>query len=101
MGKMEERVFDEGTGLQLTASLETYKLPTVMDTPGIEVSFLDRADVEANSVGARGLGEPPIIPAPAAVATAVADAIGIRITELPLTPPRVLETLESGGEVRR
>jgi xanthine dehydrogenase YagR molybdenum-binding subunit len=97
-GTMEARVVDEGTGLQLTANLETYKLPTLMDTPGIEVSFLDRADPEANSVGARGLGEQPIIPAPAAVANAVSDAIGVRIIQLPITPRRVLEALEAGEE---
>jgi len=39
--------------------------------------------------GARGVGEPPIIPAPAAIANAVQDATGVRITELPISPERV------------
>jgi xanthine dehydrogenase YagR molybdenum-binding subunit len=89
----EERVIDFQTGLQLTANLEEYKVPTTADIPEIEVSFVDLADVEANSAGAKGLGEPPIIPAPAAIANAVADAIGIRITDLPITPARVLGAL--------
>jgi xanthine dehydrogenase YagR molybdenum-binding subunit len=96
LGTMEQRVFGRRTGLQLTPNLETYKLPTMMDTPGIDVSFVDRADVEANSVGAKGLGEPPIIPAPAAMANAVSDAIGVRIIELPMTPRRVLRALRRG-----
>jgi xanthine dehydrogenase YagR molybdenum-binding subunit len=95
---MEERVVDGDTGLQLTSNLETYRLPTMMDIPAIEVSFLDRPDPEANSVGARGLGEPPIIPTPAAIANAVSDAIGVRITDLPITPQRVLRAIRSREE---
>jgi xanthine dehydrogenase YagR molybdenum-binding subunit len=98
LGTTEERVFDPGSGLQLTANLEAYKVPTVMDSPGIDVSFVDRADVEANSVGAKGLGEPPIIPAPAAIANAIADAIGVRVTDLPVTPRRVLQALQRREE---
>jgi CO/xanthine dehydrogenase Mo-binding subunit len=92
---MEERVIDGKTGLQLTPNLESYKLPTIMDVPDIAVSFVDRADAEANSVGAKGLGEPPIIPAPAAIANAVSDAIGVRITDLPITPGRILRALQA------
>ena len=90
---MEARIVDGETGLQLTSSLETYKVPTMMDIPEIEVSFTDRADAEANSVGAKGVGEPPIIPTPAAVANAVSDAIGVRITALPMTPGRILDAI--------
>jgi xanthine dehydrogenase YagR molybdenum-binding subunit len=65
--------------------------------PEIDVLFVDQADPEANSVGSKGLGEPPIIPAPAAVANAVADAIGVRITDLPITPDKVLRALRAGS----
>jgi xanthine dehydrogenase YagR molybdenum-binding subunit len=92
---MEARVIDRGTGLQLTANLEGYKIPTMMDVPALDVSFADgtsdRADPEANSIGAKGLGEPPIIPTAAAIANAVSDALGKRITELPITPQRILD----------
>jgi xanthine dehydrogenase YagR molybdenum-binding subunit len=98
-GTMEGLVFDDGqTGVQLTNSLETYRVPTIADAPGMDVSFVDRADVEANSIGALGLGEPPIIPTPAAILNAIADAIGVCITDLPITPPRVLRALESHRE---
>ena len=93
-GLMEERVIDERAGLQMTANLEDYKVPTIMDVPELDVAFVDRVDVEANSVGSKGLGEPPIIPAAAAIANAVADAIGVRIVDLPITPDRVLMALK-------
>ena len=95
---MEERVVDDQTGLQMTADLEGYKLPTMMDAPQIDAAFVDRPDTEANSVGAKGLGEPPIIPAPAALANAVSDAIGVRVTDLPMTPARVLGYRRAASE---
>ena len=99
LGTMEERTIDRQTGLQLTANLREYKAPMIGDIPGIEVEFVDGVDVEANSVGAKGLGEPPIIPAPAAIANAVADAIGVRILDLPITPDRVLAALATKERV--
>jgi xanthine dehydrogenase YagR molybdenum-binding subunit len=97
-GLMEERVIDERTGLQMSANLEEYKVPTIMDVPELDVAFVDRVDVEANSVGGKGLGEPPIIPPAAAIANAVADAIGVRIVDLPITPDRVLTALKRAEE---
>ena len=68
------------------------------DIPAIEVEFVDRVDPEANTVGAKGLGEPPIIPAPAAIANAVADAVGVRFLDLPITADRVLRALRQPEE---
>jgi xanthine dehydrogenase YagR molybdenum-binding subunit len=92
-GVMEERVVDAQTGLQLTADLEGYKVPTIVDIPEIDVVFVDLADPEANSVGSKGVGEPPIVPTPAAIANAVTDAIGVRVMDLPITPERILRVL--------
>jgi len=89
----EERVVDRATGHVLTTGLETYKMPTVKDVPKIVVRFVDVPDTEANNVGAKGLGEPPIIPTAAAVANAVANATGVRIRALPLSRKRVLEAV--------
>ena len=96
----EERVLDNRTGVQITANLEDYRVPTIADVPEIDVLFVDEADPEANSVGSKGLGEPPIIPLAAAVANAVADATGVRITALPLVPARVLDALRAAQEGR-
>ncbi len=94
----EERYVDGPTGKVLNANLEEYKVPTSMDIPLIEHEALDQVDVEANSIGAKGVGEPPIIPTAAAIANAVYDAVGVRIRDLPITPARVLEALEREGQ---
>ena len=90
---MEERVMDPTTGAPTNATLDDYKLPTIADTPSIVVEFIDLPDAAAANTGAKGLGEPPIIPTAAAIANAFAHATGRRARELPLTPARVLETL--------
>ena len=54
---------------------------------------LDAPDRKANNLGVKGLGEPPIIPAAAAIANAVANATGARIRHSPMTRARVLEAL--------
>jgi xanthine dehydrogenase YagR molybdenum-binding subunit len=89
----EERVVDRPTGRVVNGNLEGYKIPTIKDVPKITVRFIDDPDTRANNIGAKGLGEPPIIPLPAAVANAVANAIGVRIRTAPLTRQRVLEAL--------
>jgi xanthine dehydrogenase YagR molybdenum-binding subunit len=55
--------------------------------------MVDRPDPKANNLGAKGVGEPPIIPTAAAIANAVANALGVRIYELPITRERVLKAL--------
>ncbi len=92
-GVTEERYVDGPTGRVLNANLEDYKIPTAMDIPLIEHHGLEQVDAEANSVGAKGIGEPPIIPTAAAIANAVAAAIGVRVRDLPMTPARVLAAL--------
>ena len=91
----EERVVDPTTGTVLNPGLDDYKVPTMADTPEIVVDFIDRADTLASSVGAKGLGEPPIVPTAAAVANAVAHATGVRMREAPLTRQRFLEAAGS------
>jgi xanthine dehydrogenase YagR molybdenum-binding subunit len=89
----EERVVDRPTGRVVNGNLESYKIPTIRDVPKITVRFIDDPDTRANNIGAKGLGEPPIIPLPAAVANAVANAIGVRVRTAPITRQRVLDAL--------
>jgi xanthine dehydrogenase YagR molybdenum-binding subunit len=89
----EQRIVDERLGLVLNADFEGYKLPTIRDVPAIEIHFIGQPNVRANTLGALGAGEPPIIPTPGAIANAVAHALGRPVTALPLTPPRVLALL--------
>ncbi len=51
--------------------------------------------------GARGVGEVPIVPPMAAVANAIADAIGVRLRDLPMSPPRLLAALDHGEPMRQ
>ncbi|MBM3906461.1 MAG: xanthine dehydrogenase family protein [Gemmatimonadetes bacterium] len=89
----EERHMDRARGVPLNANLHDYKVPTMADVPVIDALFLGGADPAANHVGARGIAEPPIIPTAPAIAAAVADALGVEVCALPLTPWRVLGAL--------
>ena len=89
----EELHVDPTTGTPVNGHLDDYKVPTIADIPEIVVDFVDLADENLPNVGAKGLGEPPIVPTAAAIANAFAHATGRRAAALPLTPARVLETL--------
>jgi xanthine dehydrogenase YagR molybdenum-binding subunit len=86
----EERVLDARLGLPLNPNTHDYKVPTFGDVPTIDAFFVEGADVVANHTGARGIAEAPIIPTAPAIANAVADALQRSVTEIPLTPWRVL-----------
>ncbi len=83
----EGLLYDEA-GRLTNPSLLDYRQLTAADVPNIETIFVE-VPAPAGPFGARGVGEPPIVPAPAAIANAIEDATGVRITELPLTPERV------------
>jgi xanthine dehydrogenase YagR molybdenum-binding subunit len=89
----EERVLDERSAFPLNPTMHDYKIPTMADIPPIETIFVGEPDVVANHTGAKGLSEPPIIGIAPAIANAVADAIGVEVTQIPLTPWRVLDAL--------
>jgi xanthine dehydrogenase YagR molybdenum-binding subunit len=84
----EERVMDRTSGVVLNPNLETYKIPALGDIPEIDIVLLDMPER-----GVIGIGEPVTIPTAAAIANAVANAIGVRVGSLPITPARVLEAL--------
>src|SRR5579883_1656215 len=92
----EDRVLDEKTGRMVNPDLESYKIATVNDCPEIDVTILEVFN-GGNATGTVGLGEPPTVPTAAAIANAVADAIGVRVLELPITPARVLAALANRG----
>ncbi len=88
----EEAIWSED-GRLLNAGLVDYRIPTITEVPPLDVTFVE-GFLGAGPFGAKGLGEPPIIPVPAAVASAVRDATGAHVTELPLTPERVARALK-------
>jgi len=93
-GLFEERVMDDATGTVVNPNFRDYKIATSLDTPEIEVLFADVEDAKINNLGVKGLGEPARVPASAAVANAVFNAIGVHVREIPMTPPRVLAALK-------
>jgi xanthine dehydrogenase YagR molybdenum-binding subunit len=95
-GLTEQRVLDRAFGAVLNADLENYKIPTAMDVPEIAQDMIDLPDHYVNNLGSKGVGEPPIIPTAPAIANAIADAIGVRIRQLPMTREKILEALKTG-----
>jgi len=91
---MEEVKVDEG--MMQTPSYSEYLIPTAKDLPKTKAIILE-SGTGVGPLGAKGIGEPSLTPAAPAVANAVADAIGVRVHDLPITPERVLEALERRG----
>ena len=99
LGVTEERVLDRQTGKMVNANLHDYKVPTMLDVAGAHDCIpIDIPDNDFNSTGTKGLGEPATIPTAAAVGNAVANALGVRITDAPLTPRTIRRFLDSAGK---
>ena len=94
----EEMLTDAQSGVTLNANFLEHKSPTIQEYPPIGVIFTDDPD-PIGPFGAKALGEPPSVgPAPAVV-NAIYDAVGVRITDLPVTPDKVLNALSEQSEV--
>jgi CO/xanthine dehydrogenase Mo-binding subunit len=85
---LTEALMYDGNGRLMNPSLLDYRKLTAADLPSIETIIVEKPS-PSGPFGARGVGEPPIVPAPAAIANAVEDAVGVRITEAPITPERI------------
>ncbi len=95
MALTEGLIFDD-SGRLTNPSLLDYRKLTAADLPNLETIIVE-VPAPAGPFGARGVGEPPIIPAPAAIANALQDATGARLTELPLSPERIALALANGS----
>lgn len=89
----EEMQIDPETGRVLNPSLATYLMPLAVDLPEIE-TILINVPSDDGPFGARAVAEPPGFGPPAAIANAIYDAVGVRITELPFTAERVLAAIK-------
>jgi CO/xanthine dehydrogenase Mo-binding subunit len=76
-------------GRQRNPHLLDYKLVTASDAPRIDVAWIETPAQNGGPKGAKGVGEPPTVPTPGAIANAIARAIGGRVRKLPMTPERV------------
>lgn len=87
----EEYVYDEAGTLENSTFLD-YRLPTCYDVPMIDTVLVEVPD-PGHPYGVRGVGEVPICPPPAAIANAIAHAVGVRMRQLPMSPPRLLAAI--------
>ncbi len=88
----ERLVYDEN-GQLLTSTLMDYALPHITDMPNF-TSILVEVPSALGPFGAKGVGEPPVVPVGATIANAVFDAVGKRVTQLPITPERLFMEMQ-------
>src|SRR5262245_2501922 len=91
---LNEEYWFDGDNRMRNASFLDYRIPTCLDVPMIETIIVEVPN-PAHPFGVRGVGETPIVPPPAAIATAISHATGKRLTELPMSPPKVWKALSS------
>lgn len=84
----EDRILDRNTAMQVNPNMEWYLVPGMSDIPAIDIVLMNQPER-----GVIGIGEPPTISTAAAISNAVANAIGVRVRSLPLTPQKVLTAL--------
>ena len=89
----EEYIYDKNGRLDNPGFLD-YRVPVASDLPMIEAVMVEVPNPR-HPFGARGVGEVPIVPPMAAVANAIADAIGMRMRDLPMSPPRLRAALDA------
>ena len=87
----EEYIYN-AEGEMVNASFLDYRMPTCLDLPMIDTVIVEVPN-PGHPFGVRGVGEVPIIPPPAAIANAIYDAVGVRMTELPMSPDRLLKAM--------
>lgn len=91
----EEKILDPVTGRMLNPNMEFYRLAGIADIGELKVHMMTGKGYDER--GVIGLAEPPVVSPGAAISNAVANAIGVRVPFLPLTPDRVLDALAPHG----
>ena len=94
----EEYVYDQDGRLENPGFLD-YRVPVCSDLPMIDAILIEVPNPR-HPFGARGVGEVPIVPPMAAVANAIADATGLRLRDLPMSPPKLRAALDERAPPR-
>ena len=94
----EEYIYSPGGKLQNPGFLD-YRMPVASDLPMIETILVEVPN-PTHPYGVRGVGEVPIVPPTAAIGNAIARATGVRMTDLPMSPPRLSEALDAAQPMR-
>jgi CO/xanthine dehydrogenase Mo-binding subunit len=91
----EEYIYND-KGLMENAGFLDYRVPVASDVPMIEAVMVEVPNPR-HPFGARGVGEVPIVPPMAAIANAIRSATGLRMPDLPMSPPKVRAALDAQG----
>jgi CO/xanthine dehydrogenase Mo-binding subunit len=94
----EEYVYDTEGRMRNPTYLD-YRMPTSLDLPMIECLLVEVPNPD-HPYGVRGVGEVPIAPPPAGINAALRNALGVRLYELPMSPPRVLDATQTTAKTR-
>jgi CO/xanthine dehydrogenase Mo-binding subunit len=94
---LNEEYFYDVDGHLRNASLLDYRMPTALDVPMIDTIIVEVPNPD-HPFGVRGAGEVPIVPPPAAIANAIFDAVGVRMTQLPMSPAKVSAAVEAKSD---
>ncbi|MFC2013828.1 xanthine dehydrogenase family protein molybdopterin-binding subunit, partial [Chloroflexota bacterium] len=93
-GLVEDFVINRDTGVVESNSFTTYKIPSTLDIPALEVVLVEKPD-PVGPFGAKGVGEAALVTVAPAIANAIYNAVGVRVTELPITPEKILKALKA------
>lgn len=91
---LEEEIIFDAEGRQVNPNLTNYLIPTSLDMPKVEVDIVQSYD-PIGPFGAKGVGEPTLVPTAPAIMNAIHDAVGVRITDLPATAEKVLFAIKA------
>ncbi|AEV28969.1 aerobic-type carbon monoxide dehydrogenase, large subunit CoxL/CutL-like protein [Sphaerochaeta pleomorpha str. Grapes] len=98
-GLYEHLEFDKKTGRMLNDNLLDYKLMTALDTPELQVAFVETED-PTGPYGNKSLGEPPVIPVAPAIRNALLNATGVAVDSIPLNPEKLFFAFENAGLIK-
>ena len=93
---LNEEYFMNDRGDMVNSTFLDYRMPVANDLPMIDTVIVEVAN-PGHPFGVRGVGEVNIVPPPAAIANAINQAIGVRMTRLPMNPNTVMETVWAGN----
>ena len=93
---LNEEYYLDAEGGMVNSSFLDYRMPTCLDLPMINTVLVEVAN-PTHPFGVRGVGEVPVVPPMAAISNAIYAAIGLRMSQLPMSPGRVLEALWANG----
>ncbi len=96
---LNEEYWYDGEGHLRNSSLLDYRMPTALDLPMIDTIIVEVPNPD-HPYGVRGVGEVCIVPPPAAIANAIHNAVGVRMHELPMSPPKVTAALANAGKLQ-